>query len=146
LAKQKRLQNRLEYLASTFALVLLSLYWLVIATYAEFYFVNPFEESSPLRVATLILSLIGWISISTLAPTSLLLFGIGKYKAIDFLPFAAGIWPVSILLSQLSVTITTGAGYWQYLIDNPIFLATDFIIPMALVALWLRLRVEHLDQ
>lgn len=146
MAKQKRLQNRLEYLASTFALVLVSLYWLVIATYSEFYFVNPFAQTDPIRVAALVLTLIGWISISTLAPTTLLLFGIGKYKAIDFLPFAAGIWPVSILISQLSVTLTTGAGYWQYLIDNPIFLATDFIIPVALVALWLRLRVEHLDQ
>lgn len=143
---KNKLRSRLDYLANTFALVLLSIYWLVIATYSEFYFVNPFGESSALRAVSLVLTLLGWISISTLSPLALLLFGLGKYRAIDFLPVTAALWPVSIIFSQIAVTIETGAGYWSYLIDTPIFLATDFIVPLALVALWLRLRVEHLDQ
>lgn len=146
MARSKKLQNRLEYLATTFAVVLLSLYWLVIATYSEFYFVNPFAESNPLRVVALSLTLIGWISISTIAPLTLILYGLGRYRAIDALPIAAGIWPISIFISQLSVISQTGVGYWSYLIDYPIFVATDIVIPLALVALWLRFRLEHLDQ
>lgn len=143
---KNKLRNRLDYLATTFAVVLFSIYWLLIFTYSEFYFVNPFLESSPVRVLSLSLTILGWIAISTLAPVTLLLFGMGKYKAIDFLPIAAAVWPLSIVFSQIVVFLETGAGYWSYLIETPIFLATDFIVPMALVALWLRLRVEHLDE
>lgn len=146
MAKQKRLQNRLEYLASTFALVLLATYWLVIATYSEFYFINPFEQTNAIRGIAVGLTLIGWLSISTVAPTCLILFGMGKYRAIDVLPFAAGVWPVTIFLSQLSVIATSGVGYWEYLIDYPLFVATDIVIPLALISLWLRLRLENLDQ
>jgi hypothetical protein len=41
--------------------------------------------------------------------------------------------------------VTTGQNYLSYLIDTPLFLATDLIIPLALISLWLRLRLHHLD-
>ena len=143
---KNKLRNRLDYLATTFAIVLFSLYWLLIFTYSEFYFINPFLESNPFRVLSLLLTVVGWIAISSFAPLSLLLVGMGKSKAIDALPFAAAIWPISIICSQIVVFLETGSGYWAYLIETPVFLATDFIVPMALVALWLRLRIEHLDE
>ncbi|MEY3383544.1 MAG: hypothetical protein RLZZ212_131, partial [Actinomycetota bacterium] len=32
-----------------------------------------------------------------------------------------------------------------YLVETPLFLVTDLIVPIALLALWLRLRLHHLD-
>lgn len=141
-----KLQNRLEYLASTFALAHLSVYLFVAATFPEFFFINPFEATSGLRSAALVVTLIGWIAITFVAPILLLLFGARKYRAIDYLPFAAAVWPVSILFSQITVIIETGVGYWSYLIDYPIFVATDLLIPIWLIALSIRMRAEHLDQ
>ncbi|MEY4995200.1 MAG: hypothetical protein RLZ65_1049 [Actinomycetota bacterium] len=145
MSKPIKLQNRLEYLASTFAWVLLSIYLFVAATFPGFFFINPLEETSGLRIASLFITLIGWVSIALVAPLLLLLFGARKYKAIDYLPFAAAAWPISIFVSQLTVIIQTGVGYWSYLIDYPIFVATDILIPIGLIALSIRMRMEHLD-
>lgn len=143
--KPIKLQNRLEYLASTFAWVLISLYIFIAATFPGFFFVNPFSETSALRITALLVTLLGWISIAFVAPILLLLFGARKYRAIDYLPIAAALWPASILFSQITVIIETGSGYWSYLIDYPIFVATDVLIPIGLIALSIRLRMEHLD-
>jgi len=43
------------------------------------------------------------------------------------------------------VNINTCVDYWSYLIDYPIFVATDVLIPIGLIALSLRMRMEHLD-
>jgi len=110
-----------------------------------FFFINPFDQASGLRIAALIVTMLGWISIALVAPLLLMLFGARKYKAIDYLPFAAIAWPLSILFSQLTVIIETGVGYWSYLIDYPIFVATDVLIPIGLIALSIRMRMEHLD-
>ncbi len=143
--KPIKMQNRLEYLASTFAWVLLSIYLFVAATFPGFFFINPFDQASGLRIAALIVTMLGWISIALVAPLLLMLFGARKYKAIDYLPLAAIAWPLSILFSQLTVIIETGVGYWSYLIDYPIFVATDVLIPIGLIALSIRMRMEHLD-
>jgi len=55
------------------------------------------------------------------------------------------IWPLSIAVAQIERAVTTGQNYVSYLIETPLFLATDLIIPLTLIALWLRLRLHHLD-
>lgn len=145
MSKPVKLQSRLGYLASTFAWILFALYVFVAATFPGFFFVNPFQEDSGLRVASLIVTMTGWASITLLAPILLLMFGARVYRAIDYLPYAAAAWPISILFSQLTVILETGTGYWSYLIDYPIFVATDILIPIGLIALSIRMRMEHLD-
>lgn len=144
MTKENRLRSRFEYLASSFGVVIFALYWGVITSFPEFYFVDP-SNQQPARAAAIILLIVGWFSISTLAPIVLFQFGAGKYKVIAALPYVVAIWPVSILVAQIERAVTTGQNYLSYLIETPLFLATDLIIPLTLLALWLRLRLHHLD-
>ena len=132
-------------MASTFGVVLFAIYWGVITTYSSFYLVNPFAQTNPLLMFSQSLLVLGWISISTVAPIVLFQFGSGSYRIIALLPYVVAIWPASIAVSQVINVATTGQNYLSYLIDTPIFLATDVIIPIALISLWLRLRLHHLD-
>jgi hypothetical protein len=144
MTKENRLRSRFEYLASTFGVTIFAFYWGVITSFPEFYFVNPNNEE-PARAVAIVFLIIGWFSISTLAPIVLFQFGAGKYRTIAALPYVVAVWPVSILVAQIERMVTTGQNYLSYLIDTPLFLATDLIIPLALISLWLRLRLHHLD-
>jgi hypothetical protein len=106
--------------------------------------VNPNNEE-PARAVAIVFLIIGWFSISTLAPIVLFQFGAGKYRTIAAMPYVVAVWPLSILVAQIERIVTTGQNYLSYLIDTPLFLATDLIIPLALISLWLRLRLHHLD-
>lgn len=145
MASNARLRSRFEYMASTFGVVIFALYWGVITTYSEFYLINPFLQTDPLRIASQILLIFGWVSISTVAPIVLFQFGAGTFKIISVLPFAAALWPVSIFISQIVNIVATGQNYLIYLIETPLFLTTDLIIPIALISLWLRLRLSEGD-
>jgi len=144
MTKENRLRSRFEYLASTFGVTIFAFYWSVITSFPEFYFVNPNNEE-PARAVAIVFLIIGWFSISTLAPIVLFQFGAGKYRTIAAMPYVVAVWPVSILVAQIERIVTTGQNYLSYLIDTPLFLATDLIIPLALISLWLRLRLHHLD-
>lgn len=144
MTKENRLRSRFEYLASTFGVAIFAFYWGVITSFPEFYFVNPNNEE-PARAVAIVFLIIGWFSISTLAPIVLFQFGAGKYRTIAAMPYVVAVWPVSILVAQIERIVTTGQNYLSYLIDTPLFLATDLIIPLALISLWLRLRLHHLD-
>lgn len=145
MATNTRLRSRFEYMASTFGVVIFALYWGVITTYSEFYLINPFIQTDPFKVASQILLILGWVSISTIAPIVLFQFGAGTSRVISLLPYAAGLWPVSIFVSQVVNIISTGQNYLNYLIETPLFLATDLIVPIALISLWLRLRLSELN-
>ena len=144
MTKENRLRSRFEYLASTFGVTIFAFYWGVITSFPEFYFVNPNNEE-PARAVAIVFLIIGWFSISTLAPIVLFQFGAGKYRTIAAMPYVVAVWPLSILVAQIERIVTTGQSYLSYLIDTPLFLATDLIIPLALISLWLRLRLHHLD-
>ena len=144
MTKENRLRSRFEYLASTLGVVVFVFYWSVIMTFPGFYFVNPLVEQ-PSRAATLVLLIIGWVSVSTFAPIVLFQFGAGRYRLISVLPYVVAIWPLSIAVAQMERAVTTGQNYVSYLIETPLFVATDLIIPLCLIALWLRLRLHHLD-
>lgn len=145
MATNTRLRSRFDYMASTFGVVIFALYWGVITTYSEFYLINPFLQADPFKVASQILLVLGWVSISTVAPIVLFQFGSGTYKVISILPYAAGLWPVSIFISQIVNIVSTGQNYLSYLIETPLFLTTDLIVPIALISLWLRLRLSELE-
>ena len=144
MSKELRLRSRFEYTTSALGVVIFTFYWGVIATYPEFYFVSPLGEPTP-RAIALVLLILGWVSISTVAPMILFQFGSGRYRIIRALPFTVAIWPLSILVGQVERLISTGQSYLSYLLETPLFIATDFLIPIVLLSLWLRLRLHHLD-
>lgn len=126
-----------------FSAFLLAFYWLVVATYPEFFIFNPLDESWPLRQASLTLSLIGWVAISTVPAVVLFMYAAGKRSGLKLLPWVAAIWPISVVVNQVLLYIRDGVWYFDYLLNYPIFIATDVLLPVLLVVLWQELHEYH---
>jgi hypothetical protein len=135
----KRL-SQVDYVIGVMGGMMLIVYWLIVATLPDFFFVSPTGEASQLRRAELILSTIGWILASTGAPFALFLYASGYHGARKFLPYTALVWPVSLIISQLTVYILDGSFYLEYLAKFPIFIYTDLVLPIFILFLWHDLR------
>ncbi len=122
------------------------IFWLVIATFPNFFFINPQNQVDPLRRAELVLSTIGWILISTGAPICLLIYSRGRHYAIKFLPLTALVWPISLVIAQVTSYIQTGYFYLEYLTQFPIFVFTDIALPILILIIWVDLREHHSKQ
>jgi len=117
-----------------------ALFWLVVATYPSFFFFNPFAESDTLRSVALTLSTFGWVLISTGPAVLFVLYAIGFARALRFLPVVALLWPIALLINHVSLFIQKGEWFTGYLLDYPIFVATDILLPVLLMAVWAELR------
>lgn len=125
---------------ATFGFFVSILFWLVVATYPTFFFFNPFAEQDALRAAVLAISTLGWIAISTGPAVLFALYALGYSQALRLLPFAALIWPASLLINHISLFLQNGEWFTGYLLDYPIFIATDILMPVLLMAVWAELR------
>jgi hypothetical protein len=137
--RAKRL-SQVDYVTGLIGSMMLIVYWLIIATLPDFFFINPTGEATQLRRAELILSTIGWVLSSTVAPILLFLYASGVNKARNFLPITALLWPISLFISQSTSYILDGAFYLDYLINYPIFIYTDLILPIFILMIWWDLR------
>lgn len=109
-------------------------------TFPSFFFFNPFNEPNTTRRVELVISTFGWISLSTLVPIVLLVFAEGMRKAKHLILFLALIYPVSLIASQITIYLQTGSTYLNYLLDFPIFIFTDIILPILVVLIWVDLK------
>lgn len=128
--------HRLDYIVGLLGALIMFSFWLVVATFPGFYFFNPLLQEDALRRFELVLSTIGWISISTLAPITLFIFASGGRRARHFLPVLALIYPISLAISQISSYVQTGSAYLSYLRNFPIFFLTDLILPILILFIW----------
>lgn len=60
----------------------------------------------------------------------------GYRNIIRWLPVVALWWPISLLLSHITVVLQGGEWYVDYLARFPIFLFTDIALPAVLLATW----------
>jgi hypothetical protein len=67
-------------------------------------------------------------------------YALGNPRALRFLPFVALLWPAALLINHVSLFIQKGEWFTGYLIDYPIFIATDILLPILLMAVWAELR------
>jgi hypothetical protein len=125
---------------ASFGVFVSALFWLVVATYPSFFLFNPFEEKDTLRSLVLTLSTLGWILISTGPALLFALYAIGTARALRLLPIVALLWPASLLINHVSLFIQKGEWFTGYLLDYPIFIATDILLPVLLMAVWAELR------
>lgn len=125
---------------ASFGVFVSALFWLVVATYPTFFFFNPFAEKDALRATVLAISTIGWILISIGPALLFSLYALGYSRALRLLPIAALVWPASLLVNHISLAIQKGQWYTGYLLDYPIFIATDILLPLLLMAVWAELR------
>jgi hypothetical protein len=132
--------QRLDYIVSLFGASILVTFWLVVATFPKFFFFNPLGVDNELRRFELVISTAGWISISTIVPLLFFLIAVGKSKARKFIPYAALLYPASLIISQLTVYVQTGAAYLSYLNNFPIFIFTDIVLPVLIIFIWHDIR------
>lgn len=125
---------------ASFGIFVSALFWLVVATYPSFFFFNPFAEKDSLRATLLAVSTVGWILISIGPALLFSLYALGYARALRLLPVAALVWPASLLINHISLAIQKGQWYTGYLLDYPIFIATDILLPLLLMAVWAELR------
>lgn len=135
MVKVKRLK-RLDYIVGLLGVMIMFTFWLVVATFPSFYFFNPLGQTNTLRRFELILSTIGWIGVSTIAPLLLFAFASGLRGARHFLPIAGFFYPVSLAISQITSYVETGSAYLSYLRNFPIFFLTDLILPILILFIW----------
>ncbi len=136
-------KKRFEQLSFTVALLAATIligYWLAIATFPHFYFFNPLKNPNIVRRVELTVSTVGWVLLSTGSPIILFLTAAGKKGAIRFLPFTALLWPVSLIVSHITLDIETGNAYVSYLHQFPIFIFTDILLPILTLIAWFDLR------
>ena len=141
MVREKKL-SQVDYVASLMGAMMMICFWLIIATLPDFFFIDPSGTASEVRRAELVLSTIGWVLISTGAPILLFCYSAGMRGARRFLPVTALWWPISLLISQVTVYILDGAFYFDYLINYPIFIFTDVVLPVFVMMLWYDLRED----
>ncbi|MEY4327420.1 MAG: hypothetical protein RIR71_90 [Actinomycetota bacterium] len=126
-----------------FSAFLTAFYWLVVASYPQFFIFNPFDETWIIRQLALILSLIGWVAISTVPSVVLFMYAAGNNRGLRLLPIVATLWPLSVVVNQVLLYIRDQVWYFDYLINYPIFIATDILLPVLLFILWRELHEYH---
>ncbi|MEN9287691.1 MAG: hypothetical protein RLZ88_361 [Actinomycetota bacterium] len=120
------------FLSTTFGLIV----W----TYPSFFIFNPFENDNGVRAAMLAALVVAWV-IAAAGPVALLsYFAAGHHWPLKVLPFVALAWPVLQLINHVSLWAVEGDPYLGYLLDYPIFLYTDLLLPGMLIAIWIELR------
>jgi len=125
---------------ASFGIFVSALFWLVVATYPTFFFFNPFAEEDALRAIMLTLTTVGWLLISTGTVVVFVLYALGNAQALRLLPIFALAWPISLLVNHVTLFLQNGQWFTGYLLDYPVFIATDILLPILLVAVWTELR------
>lgn len=131
----RRLQ-RLDYIFKLVAFSIFIIFWLVVLTFPSFFFFNPLNEPDMIRRIELVFSTVGWITLSTFVPLVLFIFAEGLRKARNLVLILGLIYPVSLITSQVTIYIRTGSPYLNYLVDFPIFVFTDIILPILVIFIW----------
>lgn len=112
----------------------------VIISHSWAFFPDPSTSATVLRSLELGFSTVAWVLL-LVGPISILFaFRAGDDFVLNYLPYAALAWPASILVIQLSLRAQTGAWYFGYLVDTPVFLITDVLAPALYVYLWKQLE------
>jgi hypothetical protein len=125
---------------ASFGIFVSALFWLVVATYPTFFFFNPFGETDALRATVLTVSTIGWILISTGPAILFGLYALGKTRALRIMPLVALTWPIALIVNHVTLFIQKGDWFTGYLLDYPVFVATDILLPVLLIVVWAELR------
>jgi hypothetical protein len=125
---------------ASFGIFVSALFWLVVATYPSFFFFNPFAETDPLRASVLTLSTLGWVLIATGPAVLFTLYALGHARALRLLPIVALTWPLALIINHVTLFVQKGDWFTGYLLDYPVFIATDILLPVLLIAVWAELR------
>jgi len=143
--KVRKLQM-LDYMVGFLGLLILVVFWLIVFTFPSFFLFNPLNEIDALRKYELLASTIGWVGISTGAPMLLFLYAAGYRRARLVLPFVALFYPISLIVSQVTIFNRTGETYISYLWNFPVFIFTDLLLPIFILFIAHDLKEQKISQ
>ena len=109
---------------------------LEILTFHKFFMFNPFEAGYPLVTIAQLCWFVALIVVITVPPVVILRAQKERRVAQLLFGVAAISWPVCIVLIRIAALISTGNAYMAYLVDYPIFLFTDLVIPVLYIWMW----------
>lgn len=136
----------LDYIVGLLGLVIFVVFWLIVFTFPSFFLFNPLNEEDALRQYELLASTIGWIGISTGAPALLFLYALGFKRARLILPIFALFYPISLIISHITIHNRTGNTYISYLWDFPVFIFTDLLLPIFILFIAHDLKEQKISQ
>lgn len=121
---------------------------LVVLTFPGFFLFNPLDEPNPIRQVQLVFSTFAWVTQALVPGAMLVGYALGKTSWIRALPIAATVWPLGIIMNQVTLYVLDGVWYTGYLIQYPVFIATDILMPLFLIFVWevLRKRAPSHDE
>lgn len=115
----------------------------LVLTFPRFFLFNPMAEGDPIRALELTVSSIGWVLLALGPAIILMRYREGRFTLIRFLPIVALVWPVALIVNHLTLFLQKGVWYTGYLIQYPIFLLSDIVLPIFLIYLWDILRPRN---
>jgi hypothetical protein len=115
----------------------------LVLTFPRFFLFNPMAEGDPVRALELTVSSVGWVLLALGPAIILMRYREGRFTLIRFLPIVALVWPVSLIANHLTLFLQKGVWYTGYLIQYPIFLLSDIVLPIFLIYLWDILRPRN---
>jgi len=115
----------------------------LVLTFPRFFLFNPMAEGDPVRAIELTISSIGWILLLVGPAVILMRYASGHSNLVRFLPIVAVVWPISLIASHITLFLQKGTWYTGYLIQYPIFVLTDILLPVFLIYMWDVLRPRN---
>ena len=118
----------------------------LVLTFPRFFLFNPMAEGDPTRAMELSVSTVGWLLLLFGPSFILMRYRSGRFTLIRFLPVVALVWPISLIANHVTLYLQKGIWYTGYLVQYPIFVLSDIVLPIFLIYLWDILRPRHLLQ
>ena len=129
------IRSIVEKRVAAFAVILFTIgFWLVIATFPNFFFFNPLETTDPVFRVEQVISTLAWIVYATLPLLFAWVRTINSKSTQPLFLAAVGLWPLAILIIQVTMAVR-GYGFYSYLSTYPILGFTDLIAPLAFIAM-----------
>ena len=115
----------------------------LVLTFPRFFLFNPMAEGDPVRAIELTVSSFGWVLLLVGPAAILMRYSSGRFTMIRFLPIVALVWPVSLIANHVTLFLQKEVWYTGYLVQYPIFLLSDIVLPIFLIFLWDILRPRN---
>ena len=129
------IRSIVEKRVAAFAVTLFTIgFWLVIATFPNFFLFNPFETEDTVFRIEQVISTGAWVIYATLPLIFAWVPTINSKSTKPLYVAAVGLWPLSILLIQVTLAVR-GFGFYSYLSTYPILAFNDVIVPLAMIAM-----------
>lgn len=115
------------------AATLLSIgFWLVIATFPDFFFFNPLNTLDPVLRVEQLFSTTAWVIFSIFPMMFSWVRSIKGRSTLLLFQVSCALWPLSVLIIQVTLAVR-GSGFYLYLSSFPILAFYDLLVPIFLL-------------